>query len=98
MCIGEKKNKKNQWFVTQDWDNVTTGKKKKKRTTEPLRSQEGFLEKVIPELSLKEREKHSYEWAVGMVISAFQVVAVHMQKQRERKSIDLENSSDSLSF
>lgn len=36
-------------------------KKKKKHTTEPLRSQEGFLEKVIPELSLKEREKHSYE-------------------------------------
>lgn len=91
-----KEKQKNQWFVTQDWDNVTTGKKK--RTTEPLRSQEGFLEKVIPELSLKEREKHSYEWAVGMVISACQVVAVHMQKQREKKSIDLENSSDSLSF
>lgn len=49
-----KEKQKNQWFVTQDWDNVTTGKRKKKKphTTEPLRSQEGFLEKVIPELSL----------------------------------------------
>ena len=63
------KEKKNEWFVTKDWDNVTTGKKKKS-TIEALRSQEGFLEEVIPELSLMERainytEQHSYEWAVG---------------------------------
>ena len=63
------KEKKNEWFVTKDWDNVTT-EKKKKSTIEALRSQEGFLEEVIPELSLMERainytEQHSYEWAVG---------------------------------
>ena len=41
-------------------------KKKKKSTIEALRSQEGFLEEVIPELSLTERainytKQHSYE-------------------------------------
>lgn len=34
-CIGEKEKKK-KWFVTKDWDNVTTGKKKS--TIEALRS------------------------------------------------------------
>lgn len=59
MCIGEKKNKKINDLLHKI--ETMSQQEKKKRTTEPLRSQEGFLEKVIPELSLKEREKHSYE-------------------------------------
>ena len=68
MCIGEKKKKMND--LLQKIETMSQQKKKKKSTIEALRSQEGFLEEVIPELSLMERainytEQHSYEWAVG---------------------------------
>ena len=53
MCIGEKKNKKiNDLLHKIETMSQQEKEKKKNHTTEPLRSQEGFLEKVIPELSL----------------------------------------------
>ena len=54
MCIGEKRNKKINDLLhkIETMSQQEKEKKKKTHTTEPLRSQEGFLEKVIPELSL----------------------------------------------
>ena len=52
--------------LLQKIETMSQQEKKKKSTIEALRSQEGFLEEVIPELSLMERainytEQHSYE-------------------------------------